>query len=52
MCREQDPESKAEMVWACGVEGRERLCEEMHKDECERNGGQKCSDENMEELCG
>ena len=50
MCREQDPESKAEMVWACWAEGRERLSEEIHKDECDRSGRQRCSEENVEEL--
>ena len=25
--------------------------EEMHKDECDRCGGQRCSKENMKELC-
>ena len=51
MCREQDPESKVEMVWACWAEGRERLGEEMHKDECDRSGEQRCSEENVAELC-
>ena len=39
------------MVWACSAEGRERLGEEMHKDECDLSGGQRCSEENVE-LCG
>ena len=54
MCREQDPESKAEMVWACRAERRERLGEVMHKDECDgcdQSGRQRCSEENVEELC-
>ena len=34
------------------MEGRKRLGEEMHKDECDRSGGQRCSEENVEELCG
>ena len=37
MCQEQDPESKVEMVWARWVEGRKRLGEEMHQDECVQN---------------
>ena len=45
MCQEQDPESKIEM------EGRERLGEEMHKNECDRSGGQRCTEENVD-LCG
>ena len=46
-----NPESKVEMAWACGAKGRERLGEEMHKDECDRSGGQRYSHENVEELC-
>ena len=49
MLSEQDPESK-EVVWVCWVEGREWLTEEMHKDEYNQGGGQRCSKENMEEL--
>ena len=30
---------------------RELLGEEMHKDKCDRNGGQRSSKVNMEELC-
>ena len=39
------------MVWECFVEGRERLGEEMHKNECDWSSGQRYSEENMEELC-
>ena len=40
------------MGWACWEEGRERLGEEMNKDECDRSGGLRCSEENVEELGG
>ena len=52
MCWEQDPKSKVEMVWACWAEEREQLGEEINKDECDWSGGQRCSEENVEELCG
>ena len=39
----------ARLRWFGHVERKRRLGEEMHKDECDRSGGQRCS-ENVE-LC-
>ena len=47
----QDPESKVEIVCIGMLSGRKRRVKDMHKDECDRSGGQKCSEENVEELC-
>ena len=42
------------MVWFGHVERKEEndWVKTMHKDECDRTGGQRCSKENVEDLCG
>ena len=44
---------RARLRWLGHVERKEeeRLGEEMHKDECDWSGGQKCTEEKVEELC-
>ena len=52
MCWNEDSERKIEMVRACWAEKWGGLGKEMHKVGCESYGGSRCSEENVEEVCG
>ena len=52
MCWEQDTERKVKTGLGMFQRKEENNCsEEMHKNECDWSGGQRCSEENVEKLC-